>query len=136
MPGVESRGTDLSVRAPYAVLYDGACGLCSWTVRMLRALDVRGRLRFVDINRDWDQLVAAHPSLDAAACAAALHVVDPRRRITAGFDGLRTIARVIPPLWLVLPLLYVPGIPPIGRRAYDWVARHRPTTCTIPHGPG
>lgn len=114
------------------VLYDGDCGLCSATVRWLRRVDLAGRLRFVDINAEWDRLVGRHPHLDAAACASAMHVIGPGGRITVGFDGFRTIARALVLLWPVVPILYLPGVPPVGRRVYAYVAAHRPTTCTLP----
>ena len=114
------------------VLYDGDCGLCSATVTWLRRLDRTGRLRFVDFNAEWDRLSARYPQLDPAACASAMHVIDGRGRITAGFDGFRTIARALVLLWPVVPVLYLPGVPPVGRRVYAYVAAHRPTTCTLP----
>jgi predicted DCC family thiol-disulfide oxidoreductase YuxK len=116
----------------YDVLYDGGCGLCSRTVIWLRRLDLRRRLRFVDFDCEWDRLSTMYPSLDRDACAEAMHVIDPRGRTTAGFDAFRTIARVVPPFWPILPFLYVPGIPPIGRRVYAYVARHRSTQCVLP----
>ncbi len=115
------------------VLYDGGCGLCTGTVSWLRRLDWRGQLRFRDVMAEWESLSHAHPSLDAVACATAVHVVDVRGRITQGFDGFRTLAWAIPVLWPVLPILYVPGVPIIGRRVYAWVASRRTTTCVPPH---
>jgi predicted DCC family thiol-disulfide oxidoreductase YuxK len=124
------------VGARYDVLYDGDCGLCSRTVGWLRRLDWRGCLRFVDFNAAWDELTDRYPGLNRDACVDAMHVVSPPGRITAGFDGFRTLAWVVPALWLVAPFLYVPGVPPIGRRVYQYVARHRPTTCVLPQQSG
>ena len=116
----------------YDVLYDGGCGLCERTVAWLRWADLRRRLTFTDINRDWDRLKQRHPSLDRDACLDAMHVVAPDGTITAGFDGFRTLARVVPALWPAWPLLFVPGVPPIGRRVYRHIAQHRSTTCRLP----
>jgi hypothetical protein len=49
------------------------------------------------------------------------------RVIETGFDGYRSIAWVLPIAWLALPILYVPGVPAVGRRAYRFVAAHRST---------
>ncbi len=117
---------------PYQVLYDGGCGLCLRTVTWLRRLDLLGRLQFVDVDADWERLAAAHRTLDRDACLAAMHVIAPDGGITAGFDGFRTIARVVPPLWMTVPFLYLPGVAPVGRRIYRYVAVHRRTTCRVP----
>src|SRR5829696_7171869 len=96
----------------YEVLFDGDCGLCLRTVAWLRRLDLFGRLRFSDIDADWERLAAAHRTLDRDACVAAMHVIAPDGSITAGFDGFRTLARVVAPLWVTVPFLYLPGVAP------------------------
>lgn len=116
----------------FEVLYDGGCGLCQRTVAWLRWADVSRRLTFSDIDRDWDRLVRQHPALDVDACREAMHVLAPDGSISAGFDGFRTLARVVPGLWPVWPILYVPGMPFVGRRVYAYVARHRSTSCKLP----
>ena len=118
-------------RARLDVLYDGGCGFCSRTVVWLRRLDWGGRLHFVDVTTEWDALSRSQPSLDRGACVAAMHVIDTAGCATAGFDGFRTIAWVVPALWIIAPLLHVPGVAPIGRRVYAYVAAHRSTTCTV-----
>ncbi len=115
----------------FDVLYDGGCGLCTRTVAWLRRLDRQHTLCFVDINAEWDALVAEHPELDRDACAVAMHVIAPDGRITTGFDGFRTIAWALRALAPLAPFLHVPGVPFIGRRVYRYVAAHRSTTCTV-----
>lgn len=121
--------------ATYEVLFDGGCGLCNRTVRWLRWADVRERLRFSDIGAEWDRLSREHPSLDPDACLAEMHVVAPDGSVTAGFDGFRALSHVVPAMWPAMPFLYVPGVPLLGRRVYRYVARHRSTTCRLPHVP-
>ena len=119
------------VRLHFQVLFDGGCGLCTRTVAWLRRLDRQHTLRFVDINTEWDALIAEHPGLDFDACAEAMHVIAPDGRITTGFDGFRTIAWVLTALAPLAPFLHLPGVPFIGRRVYRYVAAHRSTTCTL-----
>jgi hypothetical protein len=38
---------------------------------------------------------------------------------------VRRIAWEAPALWLLLPLLYVPGAGIVGPRLYGWIARNR-----------
>jgi predicted DCC family thiol-disulfide oxidoreductase YuxK len=126
--------------APRVVLYDGGCGLCDRTVLLLARLDVLRRLRFVDVNAGWPAISARYPMLDAEACVEDMHViVDGAERggggalsVAKGFDAYRSMAWVVPAAWPALPLLYLPGIAPIGRRVYRYVAAHRVTTCAIP----
>ncbi len=115
----------------FLVLFDGGCGLCTRTVGWLRRFDRHHALRFVDINTEWHWLAATYPGLDQQACADAMHVISPDGRVTAGFDGFRSIAWVLTTLAPLAPFLHVPGVPFIGRRVYRYVATHRSTTCTI-----
>jgi hypothetical protein len=56
----------------------------------------------------------------------AMHVKSTNESITKGFYGFRTLTKELPPLWILMPILYIPGIPFIGEKVYGWVARHRP----------
>lgn len=46
-------------------------------------------------------------------------------RTYTGFEGFRRIAWVLPLVWPILPLLYLPGVSMVGNRAYRWIARNR-----------
>jgi len=55
-----------------------------------------------------------------------MHVLSPDRRAThAGFYAFRWMAWRLPLTMLAAPLLYLPGVPWLGRRVYHWVARNR-----------
>jgi predicted DCC family thiol-disulfide oxidoreductase YuxK len=122
------------------VVFDGGCGFCTRTVAVLRRLDLLGRLRFADANVSAASLTSIHPSLTAEACLADMHVVVGHESgtvsIKTGFDGYRSIAWVLPIAWPTLAILYVPGVPAVGRRIYRFVASHRSTTsCRLPPRP-
>jgi predicted DCC family thiol-disulfide oxidoreductase YuxK len=106
------------------VLYDGQCGLCSGSVRRLRALDWRKRLDFADVR---DAAVQAdHPGVDPARALARMHLVLPGNgRILDGYRAFRWMAGRLPILWPMWPWLWIPGAVPLGNRVYDWVARNR-----------
>jgi predicted DCC family thiol-disulfide oxidoreductase YuxK len=55
----------------------------------------------------------------------AMWAVDSDGRSYRGFYAFRLIARRIPLLWWMVPLLYLPGVAPIGVRTYALVARNR-----------
>ncbi len=120
----------------HAFLYDGSCGLCRTTVAVLRRLDVMGRIEFIDALADWPRVRAAFPSLAQDDCLRTMHVVTAGGRIEQGFDAYRAISWSLPLFWPVAPLLYVPGVPALGRRIYAAVAarRHR-TGCPVPERP-
>ena len=121
-------------RRPWArtVLYDGGCGLCSRIVRVLRRLDVRGRVEFLDVNSEWDAIAARYPLLTQDACLRDIHIVDRTGRIRTGFAAYRSLAWVLPIAWAAVPFLYIPGVPSIGQRAYRYIADHRSRNCAVP----
>jgi predicted DCC family thiol-disulfide oxidoreductase YuxK len=107
------------------VLYDGQCALCQRSVRILRALDWRHRLHFADARDPADIPPAAEP-LDPKRLLEEMHAVTPDgRRVFRGFAAFRWIAWQLPPLWPVVPFLYIPGVPWLGQRVYLWVAKNR-----------
>jgi predicted DCC family thiol-disulfide oxidoreductase YuxK len=120
-------------RSDMTVFFDGACGLCRPTIAVLRRLDLRGRVEFVDVTRDWPAVHDRFPTLSQAACLTEMHGIDRRGRLFAGFDTYRALARLLPLGWIALPFLYLPPVPSIGRRVYRAVADRRHTTsCALP----
>jgi predicted DCC family thiol-disulfide oxidoreductase YuxK len=114
------------------VLYDGGCGMCARSVTFLLQVDTLRRLRFADIDVDWHWLSTDYPTLDHDACLAEMHVITNDGRIHSGFDAFRSIVWVVPLAWFVLPFLYIPGIPQMGRRIYRSIAANRTTdTCRL-----
>lgn len=117
-------------RGKIAVLYDGTCGLCIRSAFWIAILDHLHRAELVDF-RDASLRKKFAPMLRPANLDRALHVVFPGGRVERGFDAFRALSWNLPALWPVAPLLYVPGIPTIGRRVYAKVAERR-ERCT--HG--
>ena len=106
------------------VIYDGQCGFCIRSLKICRALDVRGALRFHDANAR-QEVLAAFPELAEADFENAMFAVAPDRRVTRGFFAFRRILWESPPMWLLLPLFYFPGTGWIGPNVYAWIARNR-----------
>lgn len=109
-----------------AILYDGLCPLCIRTMAVVDVLDAGRRLEYVDLEADWAKVRERAPALTRDDVLAAMHVVTPAGQVYRGFDGFRALAGVTPALRPFAPLLYVPPVPPIGRRVYGWIAAHRP----------
>jgi len=121
----------------WTVVYDGLCPLCIRTMVILDYLDWRGRLAFVDLERDWARAHAQAPGISQDAARHAMHVVAPDGRVYRGFLGFRALTAVLPPLWLLFPLAHLPLVGSAGAWVYDRVARSRgrtvcrAETCTI-----
>jgi predicted DCC family thiol-disulfide oxidoreductase YuxK len=106
------------------VIYDGRCGFCIRSLKICRALDVRGALRYHDATarREVHQ---AFPELAGADFEHAMFVVSEDRQVSRGFFAFRRILRESPLTWVLLPLFYLPGSGIVGPRVYAWVARNR-----------
>jgi len=107
------------------LLYDGRCQLCVRSVGYLRRLDWFGRVACRD-GRDPANYPPTPQPLDPQRLTEEMHLVTPdRHQVYHGFGAFRWMAWRLPPLWLVAPLLYLPGVPALGQRVYLWVARNR-----------
>jgi len=119
-------------KAKLTVIYDGLCPLCIRSATILDRLDWRSRLRFVDLEGDWAGASRLAPGLTPAQARHAMHVTLPGGRVTRGFYAFRSLARVVPPLWPLLPLLYFPLAGRVGTWLYELVARNRGrTVCRV-----
>ena len=112
-------------RAKWTVIYDGLCPLCIRSMTILDALDFRHRLSYLDLEADRSRLAALAPGVPASEARAAMRVVAPDGQVYRGFFAFRELARILPPLWPFVPLLYLPFATAIGPRVYGLVARHR-----------
>lgn len=110
-------------RARLRVVYDGECGFCRSSLLVVRYFDCLHLLAFLN-GRDPVQL-ARVPGVTPEMSDKAAIAVDRQGRARAGFYAFRAIAWRLPACWLVAPLLYVPGVPWLGTRAYAWIAAHR-----------
>jgi len=104
------------------VIYDGACGLCRQAVDLLRRWDREHVLRFVPFQ---DEAAVAAFGIALPALAAAMHLVLPDGRVYAGADAAPELLRLSPGKGWLAPLFRVPGVLPLARRAYAWIARRR-----------
>jgi predicted DCC family thiol-disulfide oxidoreductase YuxK len=116
----------LASRGPLQVLYDGLCPFCCRTVRLLNHLDLFSRLEFLDFRRlDLNEYNRRH-SLNLAVkdVEEEMYVIS-QRKACRGFYGYRRVALALPPLWPVVPWLFLPGVSLLGAIAYRFIARNR-----------
>jgi predicted DCC family thiol-disulfide oxidoreductase YuxK len=107
------------------LLFDGDCPLCQRSVAILKKLDWFKKIHYQNA-RLTDELPQTDPPLRPQQLLEEMHLV-PRRGhpIYRGFGAFRWMAWRLPALWPLAPILYIPGIPWLGRRAYRWIARNR-----------
>lgn len=107
------------------VLYDGYCAFCQKVVKILKKLDWFKQLDFLSF-RESDKIPANTANLDPLKMEEEMHLLIPsRKKAFAGYAAFRWIAGRIPLLWLIWPLLFVPGVTELGNQAYLWVAKNR-----------
>lgn len=109
---------------PITLLYDGHCGLCLRSVFTLTMLDVLKRLRYADF-RDKAVRTKEAPEITIETLDKAMHIRKPGGTYQTGFDAFRHMTWHLPPLWIVAPFLYFPGVAPVGRRIYARIAANR-----------
>jgi predicted DCC family thiol-disulfide oxidoreductase YuxK/uncharacterized membrane protein YphA (DoxX/SURF4 family) len=111
-------------RPQWTVIYDGLCPLCLRTVTILGYLDLHDRLALANLEDPEAHLVVP-PTVTSADLHTQMHVIDPAGRAYNGFLAFRALTRLLPPLWPIFPLVYLPGVTWLGARAYSHIAVSR-----------
>jgi predicted DCC family thiol-disulfide oxidoreductase YuxK len=109
-------------RADATLIYDGECRVCRQAVKLLRRWDREHVLHFVPFQ---DGGRVAQFGIALPALAAAMHLILPDWRVYAGADAIPELLRFFPGKRWLAPLFRVPGVLPIARRIYAWIARRR-----------
>ncbi len=104
------------------LFYDGECGFCRDAVAVLSRWDREGRIELIPFQ---DAARVAQFGLPLPALAAAMHLVLPDGRVVAGADAVPELGRLLPGKRWLTWLFAVPGVRPIARRAYAWIAARR-----------
>jgi predicted DCC family thiol-disulfide oxidoreductase YuxK len=112
------------------VLFDGACPRCRATMALFTAADPDHVVETIDLTAVDVSSIA--PGLTREACMRSMHAVSRKGRVTAGFDGMRSLAARLPLFWPLAVIGYLPGLAWLGRRVYNQLAaaRRRDIPCT------
>jgi len=106
------------------VLWDGDCSFCWKSVVIAKKFDWFNRLVVIsshDKDKYKDELDGWDGDIDKGLWSKG---VDTQESYV-GFDGVRRMMWVMPLFWIILPILYIPFVPTIGRAVYGWIARNR-----------
>lgn len=118
----------------YIMLYDGGCGICRSVASVVTRLDLLHRIEPIDVLNEWTMVAKRFGLLTQERCLTDMHVVRPDGKVVTRFEAYRSLAWTIPALWVVLPILYVPGVPLIGDRVYGYIAASRGSSCVVGAG--
>ena len=110
--------------ATATLIYDGECSMCRasalWIMR--RALS-SGTLEILPCASAVRR--TRFPQVTEAACLTAMQLVLPDGRVLAGADAVPELLRRIRGWGWVAAVFALPGVRPVARRVYAWVARNR-----------
>ncbi len=109
-------------QSEFEVFFDGDCPLCAREIRLLRRLDGRGRIRFINIAAEGFD--ASDLGIPPRALMATIHGRLPSGEVVTGVEVFRRLYSTVGLGWLVT-MTRVPGIRHILDIAYAWFARNR-----------
>jgi len=102
------------------VWYDGACPLCLREIAVMRRLDRRNAIRFVNVHDGLDC------PLDPQTLLARFHAQEPGGPVVSGAAAFAAMWRAIPALWPFGQLARVPVVSWLLDRLYRVFLRVRP----------
>ena len=104
------------------LIYDGECGFCREAVALVARWDRDHRVTVIPFQ---DQARVAAFQVPLPALAAAMHLVLPDGRVFAGADAAAALLRLLPGKRWLAWIFAIPGVLPVARRVYAWIARRR-----------
>ena len=105
------------------VLYDDACSLCTFQMKVLTWLDWRGALALVPLSDPRAREIA--PQVTREDLLEAIHCVPPGGAVYRGARAIRFIGLRLPLLVPVALGLWLPGVIWVAEIAYRWISRNR-----------
>jgi len=117
---VETENSRLGPNSGWTFYFDGDCGFCTRTVRLMAALDRRRCVRwlaFQSLETLPADLTREDFQREAYICRS--------EQLEGGFYAFRRLTLLLPPLWLLAPPMWFPGVNRLGEAVYAWVARNR-----------
>ena len=104
------------------LIYDGECGFCRAWVERVRRWDRGQRISVIPFQ---DEARVAAFGIPLPALAAAMHLVLPDGRVFTGADAAAALLRLLPRKRWLAWMFAIPGVLPVARRVYAWIARRR-----------
>jgi predicted DCC family thiol-disulfide oxidoreductase YuxK len=105
------------------LIYDGQCRMCRAQVGRIAKFDGQARVAFLSLHDP--RVHERYPDLEHEAMMQQMVLVDGQGRRHWGAAAVRYLSRRLPALWLLAPVMHVPGSLPVWQAMYRFVARHR-----------
>ena len=105
------------------VLFDGDCGICGHSRRILQKLDWLGHFECRAYQEPG--LLANYPSLSTEDCQKEIKLIMPSGQITGGADALIQICLGLPLMAPAGALFWLPPFRQIMRLIYPYIAKNR-----------
>ncbi|MCG8653679.1 MAG: DUF393 domain-containing protein [Pirellulales bacterium] len=106
------------------MIYDGECNFCRSQVAKLHRFD-RGGQKLAFISLHDPRVAQRYPDLSHQQLMDQMYVVDRAGRRHGGADAVKYLSRRLPLLWIIAPILHIPGTARLWRWMYRQVARRR-----------
>ena len=106
------------------LIYDAECPMCRASALWLMRLALsRGQLEILPCRSSVR--AARFPQISEQACLTAMQLVLPCGRVLTGADAVPELLRRIRGLGWLAAFFALPGMRPLARRVYGWIARNR-----------
>jgi predicted DCC family thiol-disulfide oxidoreductase YuxK len=105
------------------VIYDGHCSFCRGQVERVNRWDTPGRLAYLSLHDP--EVARRYPDLDHDALMQQMVLVDRQGHRHWGAAAFRYLSARLPRLWLLAPLLHIPGSLGLWQAMYRQVAKRR-----------
>jgi predicted DCC family thiol-disulfide oxidoreductase YuxK len=106
------------------LIYDAECAMCrASALWLMRRAASSQRLEILPCRSNVRR--ARFPHIGDETCLTAMQLVLPDGRVVAGADAVPELLRRIRGWGWLAGLFELPGVGPLGRRVYGWVARNR-----------
>jgi predicted DCC family thiol-disulfide oxidoreductase YuxK len=106
------------------LVYDADCAMCrASALWLMRRAASSGHLEILPCRSSVRR--ERFPDISDETCMAAMQLVLPGGRVVAGADAVPELLRRIRGWGWLAGLFSLPGVRPLGRRVYAWVARNR-----------
>jgi predicted DCC family thiol-disulfide oxidoreductase YuxK len=110
-------------RSAILVLYDDACPLCTFQMKVLTWLDWFNALCLLPISSPRAADLA--PTVQREDLLEAIHCLTPRGEIHRGARCIRYLSLRLPLAIPVALVLWIPGVIWVAEKIYAWIARNR-----------
>ena len=87
-------------------------------------MDLFECLEFVDYQK-YSDLTHVHPHLTEQLAASQIYLLESDGNLYGGFAALRRLCFMLPMLYVLIPVVYFPGMGIVGPIVYKFVAKNR-----------